>query len=178
MSHGPLAATSPHRTLPVLYLDLDDTVISWADGYPSAAPGAHSFVLWALARFEVRWLTTWCPDGEMPPNLLRDLCTMLEFDTPQLMHVRGFSWATTGSKLNGLAWLEHLLLDRPFLWIEDENGFRDGERRVLSELGLIERYRHCNVTRDPLSLRRLHRTLEAEWQDPVAVSAVAHGATS
>jgi hypothetical protein len=147
----------------VLYLDVDDTLISWADGHPKAAPGARWFVLWALPRFEVRWLTTWCPGGEMPPKLLRDLCTMLELDLSRLQHIRGFDWDGTGSKANGVAWLEHLVLGRPFLWVEDEYGVGERERALLAGVGLLDRYRHCNVSRDPLSLHRLHRSLEAEW---------------
>jgi hypothetical protein len=154
------------RLRPVLYLDLDDTVVAWADGHPRAAPGARAFLHWALERFEVRWLTTWCPEGRMPPNLLADLCTMVEVDSARLDALRGVAWNETESKLNGIAWVEHLVLGRPFLWIEDEYGVTDRERRVLREHGLLDRYHHCNVTVEPKALRRVHAALAAELKMP------------
>jgi hypothetical protein len=148
---------------PVLYLDLDDTLLSWQGGRPRAAPGARRFLLWALERFEVRWLTTWCPGGQMESSLLADLCTMLEVETSRLGHIRGFSWEATGSKLNGIAWLEHMAWERPFLWVEDGYGVREAERSFLAAQGFLDRYRHCNVTEDPMSLMRLHLALAGEW---------------
>lgn len=148
--------------LPVLYLDLDDTLVVWSEGKPQAAPGAHDFVRWALTRFEVRWLTTWCPSGEMEEGLLGDLAKILKFQPDELRHIRGFSWDSEGSKLNGIAWLEHIAMGRTFVWLEDDYGFRDRERAVLTEAGLLDCYRHCNVTVDPHSLARAHASL-AEW---------------
>jgi hypothetical protein len=157
------APVRPERR-PVLYLDIDDTLLIWEEGHPRAAPGAQRFLLWALQRFQVRWLTTWCPGGEMEVSLLGDLCTMLELDTAQVEHIRGFDWESTESKLNGIAWLEHVVLGRPFLWIEDEYGVREGERSFLVEHGLSDRYRHCNVSQDPMALQRLHLALAHDWE--------------
>jgi hypothetical protein len=144
---------------PVLYLDLDDTVLKWTDGNPGPAEGAREFVLWSLDRFEVRWLTRWCPTGEMEERLLRDLCRMLELDPAVFRHVRGFDWESTGSKLNGIAWLEHVVLKRPFLWVEDEYGVGERELSTLRALGLERCYLHCNVSEDPLALRALYERL-------------------
>lgn len=144
---------------PVLYLDLDDTLITYASGNPQAAEGAHEFLLWALERFEVRWLTTWCPNGVMGDSLLADLCKMVEIETDTVKHIRGFDWEDTESKLNGIAWLEHEALGRPFLWVEDDYGVGERELEVLRESGFIGSYRHCNVTEDPGALRRLHASL-------------------
>jgi hypothetical protein len=149
---------------PVLYLDLDDTLVSWADGTPQAAPGAREFLLWAVECFAVRWLTTWCPSGEMKPSLLADLASMLEIDVALIEHICGFDWDSTETKLNGIAWLEHAVLRRPFLWIEDEYGFGERERRFLAEHGFLGRYRHCNVTEDPAALEHLQAVLEREWK--------------
>lgn len=145
---------------PVLYLDLDDTLISWRGG-PHAAPGAREFLLWALDTHEVRWLTTWCPSGEMEERLLRDLAKMLRLDVDVLRAVRGFDWDHSRCKLDGIAWLEHLVLGRPFLWIEDEYGLGEREVRFLHANGLLHRYRHCNVTEEPDALARLHAELRA-----------------
>ena len=144
---------------PVLYLDLDDTVISWDGGHPHGAPGATEFMEWALSRFEVRWLTTWCPGGEMEEGLLHDLCKMLRLPPERLEQVRGFDWEGGGSKVNGIAWLEHLVLGRPFAWLEDPLGFGEREREFLAAHGLLDRYYCCNVTNDPASLQVAKRAL-------------------
>lgn len=147
---------------PVLYLDLDDTLISWEGGSPHAAPGAHHFLLWALEHYEVRWLTTWCPDGVMGEDLLLDLSKMLRLEPGRLRAIRGFDWDSSRCKLDGIAWLEHLVLGRPFLWVEDERGVGERELSFLRAHGLLCHYRHCNVSRDARALERLHARLRAE----------------
>lgn len=145
---------------PVLYLDLDDTLLNWSSGRPRAVPCAGDFVRWAAERYEIRWLTRWCRDGRMPDDLLRDLCGMLGVEGSALRGVRGLDWADGDSKANGIAWLEHLVLARPFLWLEDETGVGERELRLLAEQGLRRAYRPCNVTRDAGALRRIWRELE------------------
>jgi hypothetical protein len=147
------------RSAPVLYLDLDDTLVARVNGQPRAAPGAREFLLWALETFEVRWLTTWCPNGRMDAGLLHDLCSMLDLEPRILCDIHGFDWESTGTKLNGIAWLEHIVLRRPFVWLEDEYGVGESELAVLHDLGLAHSYRHCNVTEDPESLARIHDEL-------------------
>jgi hypothetical protein len=148
---------------PVLYLDLDDTLVCWRGGHPQGAPGARDFLRWALAHFEVRWLTTWCPDGEMKEHLLNDLADLLHEDPTTLKHIRGFDWAASESKLNGIAWLEHLVLGRPFFWLEDDYGVGAQELDFLEEHGFRHVYRWVNVTEDPESLRRAHGELESHF---------------
>jgi hypothetical protein len=157
-------ATLGKNRRPVLYLDIDDTLLSWRNGKPQAATGARSFMLWALERFEVRWLTTWCPVGELSWGLLGDLCKMLELEPSRLRGIRGVDWEATGSKLNGIAWLEHVVLRRPFVWVEDEYGFGDAERAFLEHFAFLGSYRHCNVTEDAAALERLHTELAGEWE--------------
>lgn len=147
------------RARPILYLDLDDTIVSWAGGRPHAAAGAREFLTWALDRFEVRWLTTWCPGGEMDPKLLADLSKMVGLEVERLGEVRGGEWPAEGSKLNGVAWLEHVVLGRAFVWLEDDYGFGDRERRFLEEQGALGAYWHCNVTEDSQALQRTHGAL-------------------
>lgn len=145
---------------PVLYLDLDDTLLSWATGEPRPAPAARAFLLWAAERYEIRWLTRWCPTGRMGDALLGDLCKLLDLDRSAISGVHGVDWSGGDSKLNGIAWLEHLVLGRPFLWLEDEVGAGERERRFLEEHGLLGAYRHCNVTRDPGALDQVWAELE------------------
>ena len=149
---------------PVLYLDLDDTLIAWPDGRkgsPRGAEGAREFLCWALDRYEVRWLTTWCPDGRMDDGLLHDLARMLKLPVETLRDVRGMDWSESECKLDGIAWMEHVVTGRPFLWLEDDFGFGDRERAFLKAHGLSDRYQHVNVTADGGALARLHREMRA-----------------
>lgn len=158
----PDSASSPGgragKSRPVLYLDLDDTVISWATGDPEPGEGAHEFLVWALDHFEVRWLTTWCPDGRMDPQLLRDLSSLTDVPVERLRTIRGFDWEG-GSKLDGIAWLEHVVLGRPFLWVEDST-VQPEWLAFLDDHGLRDRFRQCDVTRQPEAVRELHAALK------------------
>lgn len=149
---------------PVLYLDLDDTLIAWPEGRraaPRGAPGAGEFMRWALERYEVRWLTAWCPDGRMPEHLLCDLGRLIDLPCEALREIRGMDWSASRCKLDGVAWVEHVVLGRPFLWLEDDYGFGERERRFLKAHGLADRYHFVNVTADARALARLHRALRA-----------------
>lgn len=149
---------------PVLYLDLDDTVISWADGGPRPAPGVGEFLLWALDTFEVRWLTRWARDGDMDPGLLRDLAKLTSVPEDRLREIRGLDWGWDGGdwKLNGIAWLDHVGLGRPFVWLEDE-GVGQREIDLLARHGFPGCYWHCNVTRDPDVLRSIQGKLQRAY---------------
>lgn len=147
---------------PVLYLDLDDTLVAWPEGRegsPRAAEGARDFLRWALERYEVRWLTTWCPDGRMAAELLSDLGRLLDLPDEALEGIRGMDWSGSRCKLDGVAWVEHVVAGRPFLWLEDDYGFGERERRFLEAHGMADRYRHVNVTEDAGALARVHREL-------------------
>ena len=150
---------------PVLYLDLDDTLIAWPDGRrgsPRGARGGREFLCWALERYEVRWLTTWCPDGRMDAKLLRDLGRMLGLAPESLERIRGLDWSGSGCKLDGIAWMEHVVLGRPFVWLEDEYGFGERERRFLQAHGLAASHHPVNVTTDADALCRVHAGLRAQ----------------
>jgi hypothetical protein len=143
---------------PVLYLDIDDTLISWRGGSPHAAPGARDFLTWAVRLYEVRWLTTWCPGGDLDAALRSDLARMLQVGDDLLTRIRGLDWEGL-AKIDGIAWLEHLVLGRPFLWVEDEYGVGEREAAFLEAYGLADCYRWCNVTERADSLREIHREL-------------------
>lgn len=151
-AEGPAAEKKP-----VLYLDLDDTIVCWASGDPEPAPGARDFLLWAMDAFEVRWLTTWTPSGDMDPGLLRDLSKLTDVDTEILGTIRGLDWEG-GSKIDGIAWVEHVVMGRPFLWIEDDT-IEPEALEFLVEYGYLERFIRCNVTEEPEMLQRLHEQL-------------------
>lgn len=142
----------------VLYLDLDDTVLSWADGKPAPGTGVREFLLWALEHFEVRWLTRWARDGCMDPGLLVDLCKLTGVETDRLRTIQGMDWSE-GTKLDGIAWSEHVVLGRPFVWLEDDNTGAE-HQAFLASHGLADCFHHCDVTQDPEALREAHSELE------------------
>lgn len=141
---------------------MDDTLLTYhGTGEPRAAPGAPEFLRWAVERFVVRWLTSWCPEGRLPERKVRGLCVYTGLEPELVRGIRGLDWSF-GSKLDGIAWVEHLVLGRPFLWIEDAQGVGEPERAALAALGLSHCYRECDVTAEPEALRRLHERLRGE----------------
>lgn len=155
-----------HRT--VLYLDLDDTILTWAEGKPEPGPGVREFLDWALETFEVRWLTRWAPDGWMSRDLVVDLCKLTGIDATRLRRIKGLNWEG-GTKLDGIAWVEHILLERPFIWLEDGDTGASHED-FLQLHGFGNCFHLCNVTRDAEALRRAHAELRGEA--PAALSSV------
>lgn len=154
---------------PVLYLDVDDTVLSWADGEPAAVPSSRAFVEWALSNFEVRWLTKWCPSGQMPEDLLGDLAKMLGLEPERLACIEGCSWEESGAKVDGIMWLEHLVMGRPFFWVENREGLSDRDLAVLVATDTRHRYLECNVSEDETALERTRQRIEGylgESSDP------------
>lgn len=99
----------------------------------------------------------------MPEELTADFCEMLGADPGIVRDIGGLDWTFSESKLNAIAWMEHLFLGRPFLWVEDDYGLAERERHFLEEQGLGGAWRCCNVTEDPHALRSLHRDLRSEY---------------
>lgn len=155
---------SPDRRT-VLYLDIDDTLLRYPHGRdepPVPARGAPEFLSWAFERFEVRWLTLWCRGGRMADHLVTAFCKMLGTEPWVVADVLGVDWADSNSKLNGIAWLEHVVMGRPFLWVEDQYGLGDRERDFLEEQGFADSWINCNVTEEPEALRFLLERLQQE----------------
>lgn len=158
---------------PVLYMDIDDTLLRYPGGAegPVPAPGAVEFVAWAFEHFEVRWLTRWCRNGRMSDDLVRSFCKMFRVDAKVVQRVKGLDWSETDNKLDGITWLEHVVLERPFLWIEDEHGLGEIEQGFLTDHGFAEMWLSCNVTMDPHALSALHqRLLEEGWVGGLVVT--------
>lgn len=151
----------------MLYLDIDDTLLSWASGSPAAVASTESFLRWALDAFEVRWLTKWCPSGTMSDDLLRDLAKMVGVGAEGLGAVPGCCWEESGIKADGIAWLEHALLGRDFAWVENPEGLTERDFEILRETGFEDRYFPTNVTQDETALDRT-RALLARRYDPLA----------
>jgi hypothetical protein len=166
---------SARESRTVLYLDIDDTLVCHGPSGPRAAPGAAEFVAWALDNFHVRWLTRWCRDGVMAEDLVHSFCKMLRIDPDTIRSIRGLDWSESESKLDGIAWLEHVVMGRPFIWVEDEHGCGEEERAFLERQGFADASFACNVTTEPESLRDLHRRLVEEGR--FSEAALASGGT-
>lgn len=147
----------------MLYLDIDDTLLSWATGEPRPVAGSEGFLRWAMGRFEVRWLTKWCPTGRMSEDLLADLSKMVGVDIPGLRSIPGCSWEETGIKADGIAWMEHTVLGREFAWVENREGLVERDFEVLRVTGYDDCYFPCNVTEDASALDRTRQLLERRF---------------
>lgn len=156
---------------PVLYLDIDDTLLSWTTGSPAAVPGTERFLRWALDRFEVRWLSRWCPGGSMSEELLRDLSKMVGIDAERLALVPACMWNEEGIKADGIAWLEHVAGGREFAWVENRDGLADRDFEVLRVAGYDDCYYSCDVTHDPGALDRTRIALERRFGGAAEVAA-------
>lgn len=155
---------------PVLYLDVDDTLMRFPNnpkrykglepfqGLP--APGVEDFLKWAREFCEVRWLTMWATRGTMHPDLEEKLARWLK--VPQALIADWHNpidwWDTPGSlKTSGINWDEHEA-GRPWFWIEDEH-LMPGEIQILKERKVLRHYHECNVSRNPNALQKVWRRL-------------------
>lgn len=159
-----IGASRPHER-PVLYVDVDDTLIVHARDGSRPAPQATAFLEWAVDAFDLRWLSYWAPAGVLDDRDLESLSRMLDMDARRLASVQGLGFGGTAAstKLDAVTWLEHLVLGRPFLWIEDDDCMISIPTilAVLSDLGLRDRWVPCNVTRTPHRLARIYDALQA-----------------
>ncbi len=144
---------------PVLYLDVDDVLVCWANFERSPARAAREFLAWAHDHFEVRWLTRRCPDGAMPDWCVGDLAQLLGVEEEVFARTPGLDWSECASKLNGIAWLEHVVLGRPFVWLDDEHGAGALEQAFLAEHGFAHALMLCDVSMDPDALARAFAVL-------------------
>lgn len=169
--------TSANFDRPVMYLDVDDTILTsndaiWEATYGNLpkgyvvpadtiipAPGAGEFLEWATEHYEVRWLTFKCPSGVMHPWWVKTLARALKVPEEMIASIRGISFAHTFNKCDGINWEEHAA-GREWIWIEDDIDQR--ELQILAGRGCLSRWIRCNVTEDPYALKRLHERLKED----------------
>jgi hypothetical protein len=130
-----------------------------------AGDGAREFLLWALERYEVRWLTFWATTGEMDLVRAHSLAGILGVDVERILSIRGLDFSEHLDKQDGIDWVE-VRKGRPFIWVEDANYVGDNLRERLERKGLLDRWIACDVTNDKDALKRIHRALEEQWQSP------------
>jgi len=110
---------------PILYLDLDDTIL--INGMP--VHNSQAFFEWIVEHFEMRWLTAWIPDGVMNDYQAKVLSKrfdgkigMREFQ--KYHNPRGFE----NSKIEGIDFEE----TRPWVWVENRPSTREAEDLIKS----------------------------------------------
>ena len=140
---------------PIVYLDVDDVLIRWEGRYCEAAPHAADFLRWLLCHCEVRWITSWCPDGEMREDRLRLLSEFLGMDPEELQQICNHK--SFPGKAHGYP-IKHVAIDfddgRDWVWIEDEN-LAKANLDELTRRGVADRYIRCNTSWDPEDLIRV-----------------------
>lgn len=150
----------------ILYLDVDDTLLVFTTEHPGiAAPLAGDFLRWAMQHFEVRWLTAWCPSGEMRPQPFRRLMLLLGIKGEDAFRAardvdNPMGWQS--SKTEAIDWND----PRPWAWVEDE--LLDREREVLVVREALDNFITANVSRDPTALCRAWRALADRFELPGA----------
>lgn len=135
---------------PIAYLDVDDTILCWNikdqeefNKFPHGIPatGAKDFIYWLNTHFEVRWLTSWAPCGELHPFDVVKLSKTLDINEPLLEYFTNpFPWESR--KTEGIEWGT----SRKWVWIED--GLLPDELDLLEERGCLDNYIFVNVSID------------------------------
>ena len=147
---------------PVCYLDLDDTLTRRTAELPSgkAAPGASDFLRFLLRHFEVRWLTMWCPDGNMHEEGLGWLESFFGIPRDELRHVRNMRSFTiaegTRFKWEAINFTE-AQTGRPFVWLEERLHEADVEH--MERHGCRDCFIECDVTANPYRLAEVREIL-------------------
>lgn len=151
---------------PVLYLDVDDTILifpqdrdrEWWKVFPRGAPAPYvkEFLEWARANFEVRWLTMWAMRGWMHDELVEQLAGLLHVPV-ELVQGCDNPLEHNGFKPNGVNWAEHAA-GRRWFWVED--GIPPAEQAVLSQHNALHHFISCHTSRNPDALRLAKERIE------------------
>lgn len=110
---------------PILYIDYDGVLTGKYDGFLQVRPGVVTFIRWALAHFECRWLT--CMSEAEMENAMRVLnLGMLR------RHIKYWNWPHGRDKADSIN------LKEDFYWAED--GIGKYAENVLFKAGKLNRY--------------------------------------
>jgi hypothetical protein len=113
---------------PILYLDLDDTILN--GGMP--VHNSQAFFEWVVKHFEMRWLTAWIPngimddyqayvlsqrfDGKIPPTEFQ------KYNNPMPIERDDERGGSSYHKTNGIDFTE----TRPWAWVENRPSSAEG----------------------------------------------------
>lgn len=156
---------------PVLYLDVDDTILmfppwrdkAWWDANKGGAPAPKTkeFLEWAAEHCEVRWLTCWAMSGVIQEAKLNELARILGVPVSLISNFSNpLPWGGKRGKLNGINWDEHEE-GREWAWVED--GLPPREIDELKRLGCDDRYYYTYTSEHPEHLEATWNKLRQRW---------------
>lgn len=145
---------------PIMFLDIDDTLLRCIDRDCVAVSDAGSFIRWAQQHFEVRWLTAWAVASMSDQDAVRLAEKhQLGLTSEEILMIPVQSWFGKHLALNDQFALDKTvdfdfeeLEQRGFVWVENE--LLDSERSVLREKGWEDRFFLTNVTANPGALQQ------------------------
>jgi len=141
-------------TRPILYLDVDGVLLGRGDpGDPAVVPARHaeSFLAFCTKRYDCRWLTTHCREGDTGA-VMRHLARYAGEDL--LAPARGVgptTWRTLKTEV--------IDPDSDFLVIDD--GLLQVEQEWLARHGILDRWIRADTRKDPDDLIRVLDLLRA-----------------
>jgi len=125
---------------PILYLDLDDTILN--GGMP--VHNSQAFFEWVTKHFELRWLTLWIPNGIMDDDQAGVLSQRFggkippaefqKYNNPLSIERKDERGGWSYHKTNGIDFTE----TRPWAWVENRPS--TAEVRILIESGFVSRF--------------------------------------
>ena len=149
---------------PIMYLDVDDTILQWTNEAPGAAPPYMGrFLSWAFRHFDVRWLTSWCPCGTMEDSRVHNLYNILSGQWSSLReetlkganHIDGWERLKTdvidfSMPLNSWIWVEDALLPE--------------EYEILRKHDALVNWVELNVTERPNSVIPVWKSISKRYR--------------
>lgn len=167
--------------LPIMYLDVDGVILRSPRSIEEneerrkmhprlfvgvGAEDAKEFILWALDRFEVRWMTAWTSRGWMHPRDAEYLSEAIglpaEVFTTQIFNPLSWGWTrpyekdTKPDKYQGIDFED----PRPFIWLED--GIGETNHEVMEKFARPDqKYRFVDSQHNPTELK----TIMQEYAD-------------
>jgi hypothetical protein len=131
---------------PLLYLDIDGVFLSHRAGAirDELTPGTAEFLVWATARFDCRWLSARCRDGN-PEGALRAfrLAGGVSRELQDLLKtVAAARWKT--HKTDGIN------LEAEFCWLDDQAD--PYEKSILAKCGRADRLVEVSIEPDALAV--------------------------
>ena len=156
-----VCAVKTSNMKPILYLDIDDTILSFRGNEAYlyggvAARGASSFLRWAQQHFEIRPLTGWCNDtGEFTFDAAAELEQKFGMSKEFWLQLRGLPCPVT-HKVEGIDWLAH---EQGRLWVWLEDRMEPDDADYLRGRNCFDNWIPCNVTKEPTRLLTVRELL-------------------
>lgn len=161
---------------PILFLDVDDTMIAHPKGVAGTA--AAEFLRWAQAHFEVRWLTMWAVSGTVNEEYVSDLARILKVSEAEIRSIHNPHAFPVWNNPFDTNWrdkshsIRKMLLETPtrdWGWVEDPYT-TPSEREFISEHP--DRYFETSCSADPHALIRTAQKLADRFVLPALGIAV------